>query len=117
MGGHDAVLQIGPRPHFLGTAKEDPDLPPAHLGEELRLLRLRVGVVDKGNLLRRDAQGGQLRLDIVVDAEYSIAFGGRQVAKQQLCPQNVLAVLPLPENIFDAGVNFALRIIRQQRIL
>ena len=66
MGGHDSVLDVGASSHFLGTADEHPHLPPAHLGEQLRLLRLSVGVVDKRDLLLGNTLGDELCLDIVM---------------------------------------------------
>ena len=81
MGGHDPVLDVSASAHLLRTADEDAHLPPAHLGEQLRLLRFGVGIVDKGDFLLGDALGDQLRFYIVIDVKFAVPLGRGQVAE------------------------------------
>ena len=117
MRRHNAVLDVGASSHFLGAADQYPNLPPAYLGEQLRLLRFGVGVVNKSDLLRGNPLGDQLGLNIVIDVEFAVVFGGREVAENKLGPPNVRAVTPLGQDILDTGIDLAVRVVRQEGIL
>ena len=84
MRRHNAVLDVGASSHSLGASDQYPHLPPAYLGEQLRLLRFGVGVVNKSDLLRGNPLGDQLGLNIVIDVEFAVVFGGREVAENKL---------------------------------
>ena len=80
--GHKAVLHVGPSAHLLGGAEQDAHLPGTNLAEQLLLLRLGVGVMDKGDLLTGDASRHQLVPDVLVDIESPVPLGRGQVAEQ-----------------------------------
>lgn len=74
MDRHKTILNIGACAHFGGTAQQHTHLPGAHLAEQLLFLDLRVGVVDKGNLLCRNAAGNQFGTNVIVNGEGGISF-------------------------------------------
>lgn len=113
---HKPVLDIGARPHFGGGPQQHPDLPLADLGEQLRLLRLGLGVVNVGDLLGGDPLGHELVLDVVVDVESAVVVGGGQVAEHKLGPLGVGAVPPHLEDVLDGGVHLAVGVVGQQLI-
>ena len=117
MRGHNAVLHIGPGPHFLGATDEHPHLPPAHLGKQLRLLRLGVGVVNERDLLLGNSLGDELRFYIVVDVEFAVALGGAQIAEHQLGPPDIRAVPPFLDDVLHTGIDLAVGVVGQQGIL
>ena len=79
---HKTVLHIGPGAHLLGGAEQDAHLAGPHLAEQLLLLRLGVGVVDKGDLLTGDTSRHQLVPDVLVDVESPVSLGRGEVAEQ-----------------------------------
>ena len=114
--GHNARLDVRPRAHFLGRAKQDANLTAPHLCEQFRFLGFRVGVVNERDFLFRDAPCNQLAFNIVIDVELAVVVGRREVAEHQLRSENGRAVPPDVEHILHAGVDFAVRVIRQERI-
>ena len=98
--------------------------------------------MDKGDFLRRDALGDELGTDVLVHAHLhadalgvlgcllrlpillfrlglqlrGLALGGGQVAEHQLRTPIVGTLLPNLEHIVDAGIDLAVRVVRQQRI-
>ena len=94
MRRHNAVLDVGASSHFLGASDQYPNLPPAYLGEQLRLLRFGVGVVNKSDFLLWNPLGDQLLLNIVIDIELTIVFGCAEITENKLGPPNVRAVPP-----------------------
>ena len=79
---HKAVLHVGPGAHLLGGAEQDAHLPGPHLAEQLLLLRLCVGVMDKGDLLTGNACRHQLIPDVLIDIERAVPLGRGEVAEQ-----------------------------------
>ena len=79
---HKTVLHIGPGAHLLGGAEQDAHLPGPHLAEQLLLLRLGVGVMDKGDLLTGDASRYQFVPDVLIDIERAVPLGRGEVAEQ-----------------------------------
>lgn len=51
------------------AAQQHTDLTGAHLAEQLFFLDLRIGVVNKGNLLCRNAPGNQFGTNVIVNGE------------------------------------------------
>ena len=78
------ILDIGASPHLLRTAKQHTHLTGAHLGEQVFFLRLRLGVVDIGDLIFRHAHRYQLTADVVIDAENTVTLGRGQVTEDHL---------------------------------
>ena len=92
--------------------------------------------MDKGNLLLRDALRNQLGANVIIHIEVlaahfvrqkrirircfflrsRLAARGGQVAKHQLCQLFRRSFVPDADNVPDAGVDLAARIIRQKRI-
>lgn len=71
-----------PRAHLLGRAEQDAHLAGPHLAEQLLLFRLGVGIMNKGDLLTRDAGGHQFVPDILINIESPVALRLGQVAEQ-----------------------------------
>ena len=67
MRGHDEVLDVGASTTFLGAAQQNPHLPPAHLGKQLRLFRLGIGVMDKRDLLLGNALSDEFGPDVLIN--------------------------------------------------
>ena len=76
MDCHQTILHIGASPHFGGTAQQHTHLTGTHLAEQLLFLDLRIGVVNKGNLLCRNAPGNQLGTNVIVNGEGGFFFHG-----------------------------------------
>ena len=110
------ILNIGAGPHLLGGTQKHPHLPAADLGEQLLLFRLRVRMVDKGHLLRRDVSRQQLPSDIVIHIEAAVPLGRGQIAEDHLGQALPPPLLPYAQHTGDAGVELAARIVRQQRV-
>ena len=72
--------------------------------------------MDKGHLTFRHACGQQLCFDVIINIELPIVFRGRKITEQQLCQFLLPAVLPDLQHIPHTGVQFAGRVIGQQRI-
>ena len=74
MDCHQTILHIGSSPHFGGTAQQHTHLTGTHLAEQLLFLDLRIGVVNKGNLLCRNASGNQLGTNVIINGERGFFF-------------------------------------------
>ncbi len=72
MGGNKPLLHVGSGAHFLCTAQQDAHLTIAHLGEQLRLLRIGIGIMDKGDFLRWHSFGDQLGTNIIIYAHFQL---------------------------------------------
>ena len=72
MGGNEPVLDVGACTHLGCTAQKDPHLSGAYLPEKLFLPYFRVGVMDKGDLLRGHSALDELAANILVDCEPGI---------------------------------------------
>ena len=72
--------------------------------------------MDKSHLLRRHALGHQLLFDVVIHIERAIPMGRGEVAENQLRPFLGLRIMPDLQHIFYAGVDLALRVVRQFRV-
>ena len=159
MQSDQPILTVGSCAHLGRTAEQYTHLTGAYLCEQLLLFHFGIGVVNKGNLVRRHAAGDHLAADILVHVEIAFnrvagypgqlrqiidwfqrrkvilvprticlfrcvclrgcslhALRGRNVAEYQLCQPVVCAFLPNAEDVFDAGIDLAPRVIRQQRI-
>ena len=69
MQGNQAFLNIGPCSHFCCAANDDPHLTGVDLREQGLFLLVGVGIMDKGDLLRRHTSGNQFLLDIIIDGK------------------------------------------------
>ena len=132
----ETILYVGPRAHFCGAAHQDAHLPAAYLREKLLLPHFRVRFVDKGNLLLRDALRNQFSTNVIIHVEVlaarfvrqkrvcirrillrsRLAARGGQVAENQLRQLFRRPFAPDADNVLDAGVDLAARIIRKKRI-
>ena len=113
---HQPVLYVGACSHLLGAAQQNPDLACTDLGEQFLLLGLGVCGVDEGHFALGYPRRQQLLFDVIIDVELPISFGGGQIAEQELGQLLVLSFFPDLQDIADAGVQLAVRVIRQQRV-
>ena len=81
---HQLLLAVGSGTHALCAAQQHPHLTGAHLGEQVFFLRLRLSVVDIGDLVFRHAHFHQLTADVVIDTEHPVALGCGQVTENHL---------------------------------
>ena len=137
MQRNQSVLDVGTRPHFGSAAHEHAHLTGAYLGEQLLLLDLRIGFMDEGNLLGRHTVSDELFPNVVIDVEGVLlrgiirkkgfasilrssrctrALGCGNIAEDELGQLILLTGFPDAQDVADAGVDLAGRIIRQQRI-
>ena len=72
--------------------------------------------MDKPYLLGRDTTGNQLLTHIVINIESAVILRGGKVAEYKLCSFCVGVILPDTIHIVDAGVDLAIRVIRQHRV-
>ena len=78
------LLDIRPCPHLLCRAKQHPDLPGAHLAEQLFFLHLGICGMDVCDLLSRDALGDQLIAQVIIDIKLAVPFGGAEITEHHL---------------------------------
>ena len=116
MLGDQAVLHVGARPHLCGGAEKNPHLAFSDFGKQPRFLHLRLRVVDVGDFLRGDTLRGQLVFDVVIHIERTVIVRRREIAKSELRSPGRPRCPPHVQDVFDAGVDFASRIVRQQRV-
>ena len=116
MNRHKPVLHIGACTHFCSAAQQNPHIAGAHFGEQCRLFCFSVRRMDKGHLTFRHACGQQLCFDVIINIELPIVFRGRKITEQQLRQFLLPAVLPDLQHIPHTGIQFAGRVIGQQRI-
>ena len=136
MDCHKFVLHIGPRAHFGSAAKENTHLAGANLAEQLLFLDLRVGIVDKGNLLCWNAPGNQFRANVIVNGEGSFflrrecggfqrvdrngrlfrfrrSLGCGNIAEHKLGQLVRFTVFPDLQNVFHTQIDLAALLIRE----
>ena len=116
MERHQPPLNIRAGAHLLGRSEQHPDPPRVHCIEEQFLGGIRLGVVDKRDLITGDACFHKLRTDIVVNVESS-GIGRRKVAENEL--RRALGLRSVP-NLDDAGngeinLGFLVRLRLQDR--
>ena len=78
------LLHIRTGTHLLGRTQKHTDLTGTNLTEQFLLLCLGIGIVDIGNLLRRNTLGDQLVTHIIVDIESTVIVGRGQIAEHKL---------------------------------
>ena len=81
---HQLLLAVGSGTHALGAAQQHPHLTGAHLGEQVFFLRLRLSVMDIGDLVFRHAHFHQLTADVIINAENAFTLGCGQVTENHL---------------------------------
>ena len=116
MHSDQAILHVGSGSHFLRAAHQHPHLAGTDFAEQFLLFRFRIRVMDKGDFLRWNAPGDQLRLDIIVDIEAAVIRRRGHIAEQKLRQFFLLPVLPDGEHLIHAGVYLASWIIRQHGV-
>ena len=114
--GNDPVLHIRACAHLKRTAHKDTDSAPPDFGKQFLFSHIRIGVMDKGNFLRRDSPCQKFIPDVIVHAECTVCFWCGQVAEHKLRQLFLFSVFPVAVNFFHAGVDLTPRIIRQKRI-
>ena len=114
--GNDPVLHICPCAHLKSTAHKDTDSAPPDFGKQFLFAHIRIGVMDKGDLLRRDSPCQKFIPDVIVHTECTVCFWCGQVTEHKLRQLFLFSVFPVPVNFFHAGVDLAPRIIRQERV-
>ena len=72
--------------------------------------------MDELNFAFRHPGGDQFFANIIVDIEIAIILRCREVAEQKLCQLLLLAIFPNLQHVPNAGVQFAVGVIRQQGI-
>ena len=113
---HQPVLDVGPGSHLLGTAQQDPHFACTNLGEQFLLFGLGIGGVDEGYFALRHPRRQQFLFDVIIDVELPISLGGGQITEQELGQLLVLSFFPDLQDVADAGIQLAVRVIRQQRV-
>src|SRR5271166_2728930 len=103
--GGQAFLDVGAGAHFRGAADQHADAAAPDLVEQGLFLAVAVGVADGGDLLARDAAGGEFFDDVVVDA---VTPGRRvyaQVAEDHLRTARRCRALPDGGDAVGQGVD------------
>ena len=129
---HEFLLDIGARAHLLGGADQHPDLPGAHLAEQLLFLCLRVGAVDIGYFFGWYAPGNQLIPQVIIDIlkfrhlvaallvwdhfNGPVLARGGEVAEYHLRGTLVRCALPYIKHIPNTSVDFAGVAVREQGV-
>src|ERR1035438_10325878 len=96
---HEPSLNIRAGAHLLRRSEHYPYPPGVHRIKEQLLGCVRLGVMDKRDLVGGNTGFDKLRTDIVVNVE-SFRIGRRKVAKDELSRAFALSRLP---NLDDAG--------------
>ena len=114
--GHQLLLAVGSGTHALCAAQQHTHLTGPHLGEQVFLLRLRLGIVDIGDLMFRHTHRQQLISNIIVDTESTLALGRGQIAEDHLRRALLCCALPNVKYRLRALGRFALWIAGQHGI-
>ena len=112
MHRHKSGLDVGARSHFRRASKQNSHIARAHFGEQCRLFRFGVGVVDELDLVFRHSGGNQLFANVIVDVEIAIVLWCREVAEQKLCQLLIFALLPDFQHVLHTDVQLAVGVIR-----
>ena len=116
MQSDQLCLNIGTCTAFLCTSQQNPHLTGTQLGKQLLFLYFRICIVNEGNFVFRDAAFNQLGFHIIVYIEFTVCFRSRGVAEDNLCQPVIGGFIPDIKDFLYAGINLAVRVIRQQRI-
>ena len=116
MHRHKSGLDVGACTHFCRTSEQNSHIARAHFGEQCRLFRFGVGVVDKLDLIFRHTGSNQLLANVIVDVEVTVIFRGGEVAEQKLCQLLIFAFLPDLQHVLNAYVQFAVGVVRQHGV-
>ena len=116
MHRHKSGLHVCARSHFCSASEQDSHIARAHFGEQCRLFRFGVGVVDKLDLVFRHTGGNQLLANVIVDVEVTVIFWGGEVAEQKLCQLLIFALLPDFQHVLHADVQLAVGVVRQHGV-
>ena len=74
MHRHKPGLDVGARSHFCSASEQNSNIAGAHFGEQCRLFRFGIGVVDKLDLVFRHTGGNQLFANVLIDIEVAIVL-------------------------------------------
>ena len=114
--GHQLLLAVGTGAHALCAAQQHPHLTGAHLSKQVFFLRLRLGIVDIGNLVFRHAHRQQLTADVVINAENAFTLGRGQVTEDHLRGVLFRRAPPDVKHRLRALDRLALRVGGQHRV-
>ena len=113
---HQLLLAVGSGAHALCAAQQHPHLTGAHLGEQVFFLRLRLSVMDIGDLVFRHAHFHQLTADVVIDTENAFTLWRGQVTEDHLRGVLFRRAPPDVKHRLRALDRFALRVGGQHGI-
>ena len=74
MHRHKSGLDVGARSHFCSASEQNSHIARAHFGEQCRLFRFGICVVDKLDLVFRHSGRDQLFANVIVDVEIAIVL-------------------------------------------
>ena len=117
MHRHKSGLDVGARSHFRRASKQNSHIARAHFGEQCRLFRFGVGVVDKLDLVLWHTGGNQLLANVIVHVKVAVVFRRREVAEQKLGQLLIFALLPDLQHVLHTDVQFAVGVVRQHGVL
>ena len=120
MQGFQPRLHIGSRAHLGRGADQYAHRAFAHLGKQRVFLRLRVCIVDKGDLVFRDAAADELAPQVVIHvvkaAVRALGAWRGQVAEDHL-RQALLTPFPInAQRLPHTGIYLAARVVRQRGV-
>jgi hypothetical protein len=104
----EPLLHVRPGAHFFGGAQQDADAAGIHGVKQCLLLAVRIGVMDVGDFLCRNASGDELVAKLVINVE-AIRIGCREVAENKLRQSLFLSCRPRSVNLLDGAAR--LRIV------
>ena len=116
MHRHKSGLDVGARSHFCGASEQNSHIARAHFGEQCRLFRFGVGVVDKLDLVLWHTGSNQLLANIIVDVEVTVIFRGGEVAEQKLCQLLIFALIPDLQHVPHTDVQLAVGVVGQHGV-
>ena len=116
--GNESILAVGTCAHLGSAADQYTDVAGADAGKELLFLDFCIGIMDEGDLFRRNTTGDQLGSNIIVHGELTSvlrasALGCGEVTENKLCQALLLSFIPDPVDVGHTGIDFAARIIRE----
>ena len=116
MHRHKSGLDVGARSHFCSASEQNSHIARAHFGEQCRLFRFGVGVVDKLDLVLWHTGGNQLLANVIVHVKVAVVFRRREVAEQKLGQLLIFALIPDLQHVLHTDVQLAVGVVRQHGV-
>ena len=116
MHSHQSVLHVCTSSHLLCRTEKHTNLSGSYLGKEFFLLRFGICRVNKCDFRFRHTCHHQLCFHIIIHIKSTVIFRCGHITKQKLCQFLTFAFFPDFQNISDAGIDLAVRVIGKQRI-